>query len=632
MDALKKLIITFLATISIFDVAAQDLLNYVPSNSAYVGMINIGQINTKGQFSQLMTLPFMQKMDEEIAREISRDIVNADSSDYLDLKKYGFNISNRSYSYFVAGENVYYGAAIFSISDKNKFSQFVKILTRDQEGENIIITDNYSQTAKRDMHIIWNNDIAVFFGASLSEAYKDSIEAKIRAENEVKADKEMDYDYAEVTEETVEETVEESAEEETASEDQNYKQPEYYDYYTVKYQIIDSITNDWLFHNTAEFIKAKGSNSYANNSEFQAYLKSKPDAAVVIDYGLLTNMFMTPFIGSLSRTFRNNSAYGVLASFYQGMTMYAKLDMQDDAAVLNMDVKYGAEIKEILNKIKKKKISRKFLKYMNKEMMGYYALGMDIEGLSEGIKDMLRKNMPPMHEYGNAAVSGMDILDILIDEKAIYNLFTGDAVLAVNGVKEMEIIHKSYDYDEEFNRIDIIDTSMQKMPDLQLMVGIGNKSDVQKIIDLLVNVKAFKKEGNLYSMDVKGAKIPVYFQILDDILFIGNNKALMANPMVNSDKQLDREHKKMFRKNIFVGYANVAGIARSLADLGESYKNQKMLVETSNVFHEVKMQGYKKGNMMHSQYLIQLSDSKYNSIEDIVRFINALYLINDKRI
>lgn len=645
MNALKKLIASLLAIVVTLTVAAQDLLTFVPADAAYVGMANLEQINTKGHFAELINLPFLQKMDREIAKDFSRDLVSADSSNYLDLTKYGFDVKGKTYSYFVGRDKMYYGAALFSIADKNKFTEFVKLFTRDKEGEKIIVTDNYSQSGSRDLHIVWNNSVAAIFGVSMSRAYKDTIEAEIRRKYNIEdpyysyfknyeeeAVEEIPADEAIVEQDEV--TVTEPSEEnnDTIISEDLSNQKDYVDIYTLKYAAFDSITNEWIYHNTASFIESKGANSYVGNSYFQEYLKSQPDAALVIDYGLLSNMFMTPMLGAFPRSVWDKSTYGFLNSFYKGMTMYAKLDMQKDAVELSIDTKYSSEINMVLDKIKKKKISKDFFKYMNKDMMGYYAVGLDIEGVSEGLKDMLRKTLPQIPEYGKAAVNGMDLIDILIDEKAIYNIFTGDAVLAVNGVKEIEVIRKTYEFDDDFNRIDIIDTSMQKMPDILFMAGIGNKTDIQKLADLLVNLKIFKKEGNLYSIDVKRNKIPVHFQILDNILFIGNNKSTVANPLVASDKQLKGDHKKMFKKNTFVGYVNVAGITRSLADFDLSQKKQQSLVETSNLFKEIKMQGYKKGNMMHGKYTIQLKESKYNSIEDILRFINNMYLINDKRI
>ena len=304
-----------------------------------------------------------------------------------------------------------------------------------------------------------------------------------------------------------------------------------------------------------------------------------------------------------------------------------------DAIEISYDIKFSKKVNEIFAQVKKKKISKDFLKYMNKDLMGYYALGIDIKGFSEGLKQMLRNTMPEMPEYGKAAVSTMDILDVIIDEKAIYNVFTGDAVMAVNGVKDLEVIHKTYSYDDEFHRKEIIDTSMQKMPELLFMIGIGNKKDVQKIIDLLVNTEVFKKSGNVYSLDIKSNKLPVHFSISNDILFISNNKVYVQNPVIYSkNEQINREHSKMFKKNTFVAYANTAEIARYFADNEGSFKEKKMMIESSNLFKHVMMYGHNKGSFMHSKYIIQLSESNENSISDILKFMNELYLINDKKI
>ena len=220
----------------------------------------------------------------------------------------------------------------------------------------------------------------------------------------------------------------------------------------------------------------------------------------------------------------------------------------------------------------------------------------------------------------------------MLDEKAIYNIFTGDAVLTVNGVQEFDVEYKTYDYDEDFNRIEIVDTIQKKLPDVLFMAEVGNKTDVQKIINLLVNLKVFKKEGNMYSLDVKRNDIPVCMRIHDDILFIGNNKDFIKNPVVlEKNKQLSKEHKKMFKKNTVAAFVNLAEIMRYLVEIEKSFKDQKMLVETSNLFHDVKMTGHKKGNFLHAKYSVNLAKSEDNSLVDIIKYINKLYLIDTKR-
>jgi len=352
-----------------------------------------------------------------------------------------------------------------------------------------------------------------------------------------------------------------------------------------------------------------------------------------MDYGLFNSVYMNSFMSAAYKTSKWGIPYQYLMSIYDGMKMFAKIESKKDALELSYDIKLSDKVNEIFSQVKKKKISKNFLKYLNKNMMGYYALGVDIEGISEGLKQMLKNTLPDLPEYGESAVSAIDILDIIIDEKAIYKVFTGDAVVAVNGVKELEVVHTTYDYDDEFNRTEIIDTSLQKMPELVLMLGVGNKKDVNKIIKVLLNTKIVEKNGNVYSADIKKSKVPVHFRIYDDILFISNNKTYIQNPVIYSkNKQLNREHSKMFKKNTFVAYANTAEIARYFADTEGSFNDKKMLIETSNLFRHIMMFGHIKGNYMHSKYIVQLSESNDNSISDILKFMNKLYVIDGKKI
>jgi len=246
---------------------------------------------------------------------------------------------------------------------------------------------------------------------------------------------------------------------------------------------------------------------------------------------------------------------------------------------------------------------------------------------------MFKNNLPEIKKYGKPAVDIIEILEIIIDENALYKLFTGDVIISVNGVKEFEVIRKTYDWDENFNKIDKIDTVNQKMPEILFMAGVGNKKDVNKFIKLLENTKVLKKEGNIYSVDVKGNKLPVHLRIYDDILFISNNKNYIKNPKVYPiNEQLDKVHSKIFKKNTFVTYANTAIISRYFANQDVAFKEKEMLTTSSNFLKYVMLSGQKKRDLMHLKYFFKLSESEKNSISDILKFMNKLYMLNGKKL
>ncbi len=178
MISLKRIITLTIALFMLWNVSAQELIEYVNKNASVVAMINLKQIKTKADFDELIKLPFVKEMDKKIAKDISRNLIEENTPYYLNLSKYGINVNSNSYFYFVSGKEMYSGALIVSINDKNKFTEFVKIFTKDKEGEKIKSKDSYLQTNKRDFYIIWNNNIAVFMSATINPAQKEAIENK----------------------------------------------------------------------------------------------------------------------------------------------------------------------------------------------------------------------------------------------------------------------------------------------------------------------------------------------------------------------------------------------------------------------------------------------------------------------
>jgi hypothetical protein len=330
-------------------------------------------------------------------------------------------------------------------------------------------------------------------------------------------------------------------------------------------------------------------------------------------------------------SFGNNILLDYMKGFYNGLNMFGKVELNQDDVKMTFDMKHSSKMNEIYKEVKKTKISKDFLKYLDNDLMGYYAVGIDIEGIAKGFGNTMREILPTVSKYGDIAGSAMDVLDIFIDEQAIYKVFTGDLVLAVNGVKPVEVIHKTYDYDENFNMKEVMDTTMQMQPEISLMLGIGNIDDVNKIIKLLISLELLKPEGNLYTLSYKNTNLPAYLKIQDKILFISNNKSYVEHPqVVAKNKQLSKVHAKMFSQNSFVVYANTSKIAQHYALQGHS-GNEKILTEAAALFSNIKILGRSKKGYSSASCVLELSKTNDNSIVDILKFMNDLYLVKGKR-
>jgi len=549
---------------------------------------------------------------------------------------------------------MYYGALLIALNDEAKFAKLVKLLIGDEQ--NIATKENYKYAAKKDIKIVWNNKSAAFWSAIISPAQKDSLQVTLRVKF-IGDEKNyltppppppafgtldsIKYDANETVVEPVEpvqvetspipsETNNDSYVAPDSTNNYNYSPNDYSAYdqmYAAVDSLCDSIKNVWCTSNTGIFLKDKGVNSLASNKEFADYIKNSPDGAFVLDYGMFTKLYMNS-IWKSTLGGAMTDPYKFIQDIYGGLTMYAKAEFKKDDIGISFDVKYGSKLNEIYKEVKKKKISTNFLKYMDKDLMGYYAVGIDIAGYSKGIGHFLRELLPSIPQYGDVAVSAMDVIDIFIDEQAIYKLFTGDMVLAVNGVKPIEVVHTSYNYDDNYNRTEKTDTTTQMQPEIQFMMGVGNITDVNKILKLLINLKVLRQEGNLYCVEYNNNPLPVYISIHDGILFIGNNKANIANPVVYpKDKQLDDEHMKLFSKNTFVAYASMNNIAKYFVKEG-SDKTQRSFMEVAGMFTNIKIYSGHKGDHGSTNFVMKLTNTEDNSMLDLIKFFNALYIIN----
>jgi hypothetical protein len=446
------------------------------------------------------------------------------------------------------------------------------------------------------------------------------VEADTPEEESVAIEDALEYDAVDTVEEASEGEYEDNSGDEVTYDNQ-------YDSYFAAQVVCDSILRDWCNSNAELFLQDKGVNSLAFNTEYNNFVKKNPDAALMLDYGRFTGLYA----GAMGLRGLAPAEYAILMTsimnLYSGMKLYATIDHNKDDVTASMEVKFSDAMARIYKDVKKKKISSKFLPYMDKNAMGYLAFGADIEGISKGVHTYLRELLPNIPQYGDIAVSAMDLIDIVVDEKRLYNIFTGDVVVTFNGMRPMPIIHTMYDFDDNFNKIEKTDTSIQVKPDALIMLGVGNKEDVTKIFDILIKSKLLKQIGSYYSLADNGMDFPVYFRIENDILFITNNVGFIQKPVAYaSNQRMGKEHKKLFRKNTAVVYADMSNIFTYLSQEGpSSYKNS--FAEAANNFSKVTFSAnMRKKNSSSSSYIFKLKESNENALVDILRFVNFIYV------
>jgi hypothetical protein len=648
----KILTILCVTLFSISTIRAQDLINLVPNESLVAFVVDLNKIDSKADISSITKLPIFEKLNFKIGNELIGD---KDSISFLDLKKYGISTGNKAWFYIKTTGEVIYGAFIFSINDETKLNDFIKQVSKTENEPVIKNAGSYKYFNNNKLNIAWNSKTLAIYSATISPKLKDSIRVTL----EPKYDDNYYDDFAvDTTAAVVEEPIDESSNEDvvvedlatldeinennvvsdTIAADSNDQINENIDNYMNEYELMnkkldekcDSITNFWCETNAFVFLQPKGVKSIEAIKPFMDYIKTNPDAAGVFDYSQIIEI-QSDMSGYSSLTRSLNIPSNYLASYYKGFLLLGKVLLNQDDIQLQFDAVYSPKLKEIYKNVKKTKITKKFLNYMNSDLMGYAAVGVDIEGLSKGIGNALREIYATIPEYGETVAAALDIADIFIDEQALYKIFTGDMVIALNGIKPVEVIQTVYDYDDEYNMSERLDTSMNMQPEVLFMAEIGNVEDVNKFLKLFVKSELLEKEGNVYSVGKRSSKLPVFIAINDNILFISNNRAFVDQPKVlPKNKQLGKEHLNMFNKNTMILYANTSDIAKHSALQGKS-EDEEILNKAASTFSNITIKGNHNGNGSTTNCTINLSKSDKNSIMDIFNFLNEFYLYKTKR-
>jgi hypothetical protein len=661
---INKLFFLTLLLISVYGIKAQDLGNLVPKEAHHIGRVDLNKFKSKQGFTDLAKLPMFEELSLNIGKELFKDTTNEKSSKYIDLSYYGINTSSQAYLYANSDSIVFYGAMVVALNNQEAFFNFVNNMI-DSAANPIQKLNNTMLARVRDLRIIWNNQHAAFWTATVLPLVGDSIrrsleekygnnygaiedtepaveyaapEADTAAYDSEEPVEEISADeYAQeenVTEEAYNEDGNEqvSDEEVEVAEEDSYDEPEepYYDTYYMKEQICDSILNVWCAKNQETFLTDKGVNSSINNLEFKALIKNNPDAAFIIDYGQFMSMYMQP-LSMLGLGTGYESMLAKLMNIYTGIKAYITIDFNKDDISAKCDFKYSESLNEVYKEVKKKKISPMFFPYLNKDMMGYLALGIDIRGISKGMGNYMRKNLPLIPEYGDMAVSALDLINIVVDEERLYKIFTGDVVMAINDVKSVQVIHTGYDFDEEYNKIETVDTTMQERPEMLIMMGVGNNDDVSKIFQILTRSKLLKPIGNYYGLAKDDVDFPVYFRVMNNILFISNNSGYIENPTVYAtNARLGKQHTAMFKKNVAVFYSNLDKISKYFVGKDSSIFHNS-IVEASGNFSEFSYTGsIKKKDRYTSNYVLKLKETNDNSFVDLFKFFNSIYLDKEK--
>ena len=142
------------------------------------------------------------------------------------------------------------------------------------------------------------------------------------------------------------------------------------------------------------------------------------------------------------------------------------------------------------------KQSAELVKLVNPDNIGYLSASINTEAMSKyyykWIKQYLDNNAY-VGEYADIVDVYVDLLEIIIDEKAISDLVPGNYLFVLHDMKTKEVSYTDYVYDDNFKSTEVKKTKQELSPNFTFAMETRNEAFMKKVAALPLK---YTKKGN----------------------------------------------------------------------------------------------------------------------------------------
>ncbi len=599
---------------------AQNFESRIPNSSDLVVGVNGDNL--------LELLSLEEFNDYAIAKELFKEF-NRDGT-ISKIQDFGVNLDSKAYYFLERKDKVTYHNIWIALEDQQKF---MSLFSNDKK-EKIVTTNGVSHLSKDELYWLWNDNSLLFTVAMLDDDYFDDEETYNTAKVELLDEAEV-VEIEEVVEtavdatEEVEETVIESTEEveiveETVEPKANNN---YYNDYNTKYTLKKIKGSQLALARGNMLFSGLIVKSILSNSEYTGTREKKAAASVWIkNYG----ESMTKLISGMGLYRKVLGAdLGNAVNKYGIEAMSGSLFFEKDEVRLATSATISKEWQPIFKSIYNKKMGSKFFKYFNEnQALAYFSTAINTTAVLEEYPDMMADiygGIAP--KYAEEIELMSEFLKIALDEEAIGELITGEALFVLTDIKEKEITYQGYEYDADYNRTEVTKTKSELRPEFIAMIGSKKKNLLVKLAKLGVKHNILEGFGSYFKVNIPEKELlDIYLTVKDDILFVTTSETQVKQIITGTMLSSSGVHKNTIRKNSTVAFVNGKKILEKLPEEEFSRKSEREIFSFANK-HVSTMQitvGKFKGNKMTSEIVLDTPMAKENSFKYIFDVIEEL--------
>jgi len=386
-----------------------------------------------------------------------------------------------------------------------------------------------------------------------------------------------------------------------------------------RYDFLDKIEDKWELEYAVNIIENRFKKSLKENKKFQKAKKKNASATIWVEnYGMLMSSFMSSYSGLILSSMGANATEQDL---YGVNEVVANLYFEEDNINVKVDMSIDSEMKKAFKKMYNSKMSSNLLtNFESNKALAYLSLSVNTEEVLVQYPALIKKMYGGLVPFMEEEIGvGADLFSLVIDEKAIGDLVTGDALFVLDDLSKKEVEYTSYEYDEDYKRTETIKTKEEVLPDFTFMIGTKEDELLNRMFMLGVKHKELSfVDEKIYEISKSSSDLPfkVFALIKNNVLYFTSSKTKALKIYNNNGSNITTEHTKRVQKNSFVTYFDIRNTMNGFTDLSLSRNEERIYSFMKNNLTDVYLIGSKiKGNKISSELKLNTSKRQENSLK-----------------
>lgn len=366
----------------------------------------------------------------------------------------------------------------------------------------------------------------------------------------------------------------------------------------------------------------------ASNRAFQKAKKDDSSATVWISsYGNLLSGVMKTMnsmagIGALSSLLempKDKNIYGI-------EEVVANLFFEKDNVNMVVDMTVSSGVKKSFKKMYDRKMSKNILNnFDHKNILAFASLSMNTEEVLLEypylINELYGNALPKFKEELSLIT---DLFSLVLDEEAVGDLITGNALFVLNDFSKQEVEYVTYEFDDDYKRKEIVKKKEEIIPDFTLMIGSKKEKLLKKVLNLGLKHGALTKEGSVLAL--KG-ELPfkIYVVVKDGVMHLTTLKE-RAGQVLSAKKSYDSsDHSKLIKKSSTLMYVDIHKLMGKAPEGMFRRKEKKAFDFGYENLKDAYLKVSKmKGNKISTQLKLNTMTKEENSLKLLFSFIKTV--------